>query len=83
MDFGNSKMSPYAQMIQHGLALANRQLLEKDAALGRQLILGHMDGSFEEKNASDFLEEAKASDWWKLHFEEDKEEKITNPENED
>jgi len=70
MDFGNSKMSPYAQLIQHGLALANRQLLEKDAALDRRLILGQLDGSFEEKNAREFLEEAKTSDWWKQHFEE-------------
>jgi hypothetical protein len=73
MDFGNSKMSPYAQLIQHGLAMANRRLLETDAALGRPLILGHQDGTFEEKNAREFLNEAMTSEWWKIHFEENKE----------
>lgn len=69
MDFSKSNMSPYAQMIQHGLSLANKRLLELDAALDRKLIFGHLDGTFEEKDAKEFLEEVKLSDWWKENFE--------------
>lgn len=73
MDFNNNKMSPDAQLIQHGLAIANRKLLELDAALGRSLILGRQDGTFEEKAASEFLHDAKLSDWWKEHFADEAE----------
>ena len=69
MDSGKSNMSAYAQMVQRGLALANRHLLEKEAALDGTLIFGNLDGTYEEKNAKDFLKEVKKSDWWKVNFE--------------
>lgn len=69
MDSANNNLSPYARLIQHGLAQSNRKLLEFDAALGRTLIFGRLDGSFEEVSAADFLKEVRESDWWKYHFE--------------
>ena len=41
-------MSPFAQKIQRGLALANRNLMEYDSALGRTLIFGQQDGTYKE-----------------------------------
>ncbi len=71
MDSPKNNMSPYAQMIQHGLACSNRKLLELDAALGRTMVFGRLDGTPEEVDACSFLKEVKLSEWWKLHFEED------------
>ena len=34
-----SEMSDYARQIQHGLALANRQMMERHAKLGQSLII--------------------------------------------
>ena len=73
MDSPKNNLSPYAQMIQHGLAQSNRKLLELDAALGRKMVFGHLDGTFEEVDARRFLNEVKASEWWKQHFDKEPE----------
>jgi len=62
-------MSPFAQKIQRGLALANRNLMELDSALGRSLIIGQQDGTFKEVPASKILKESKSLKWWKDNFQ--------------
>jgi len=71
MGLGSSELSPETQKIQRGLAKANRRMIETAAALRRNLILGNMEGDYEEKPACELLEEIKNSDWWRLNFEED------------
>ena len=70
MDLSNNRLSPEAVKIQHGLAMANRRMLEVAAALQHNLILGALDGGFEEKLARELLEEVKDSEWWQKHFKE-------------
>ncbi len=60
-----SNMSPFAQKVQRGLALANRHLMEYDSALGRTLIIGQEDGSYKEVAAAKMLKASKSSKWWK------------------
>lgn len=69
MDLSNNRLSPEAIKIQHGLAMANRKMLEVAALLQRNLILGNLEGGFEEKSARELLEEVQSSEWWKEHFE--------------
>ena len=68
MDSAGNKLSPYARMVQRGLAMSNRRLLEWNATLGRTLILGQDDGSYEERDARTYLEEARTSTWWTENF---------------
>lgn len=70
MDSTVNKLSPAAQTLQHGLALANRKMLETAAALGRNLILGDLDGGYTERPASELLNEARQSPWWHENFED-------------
>lgn len=70
MDSNEIELSPHAANIQHGLALANRAMMERAAALNHTLIEGCPDGSFEERSARKLLGQAKRSGWWKLHFSE-------------
>lgn len=70
MDLGKNKLSPHAQEIQYGLALANRRLMELDTALGRDLILGSLDGTPQQRPACELLNEAHQSNWWKEFFDE-------------
>ncbi len=64
-----SSMSPFAQKIQRGLALANRNLMEYDSALGRTLVFGQQDGTYKEVPASEILKESKSLKWWKDNFQ--------------
>ena len=50
-----SEMSDYARQIQHGLALANRQMMERHAKLGQSLIIGALDGTWQEVDAGEYL----------------------------
>lgn len=72
MDSTVNKLSPAAQTLQHGLALANRKMLETAAALGRNLILGDLDGGYTERPAAQLLDEARKSTWWHENFEDEK-----------
>lgn len=63
-----SEMSPYAKRIQHGLALANRKLMERNALLGDSLVVGSLDGTCKNVDAKDFLKESKDLPWWKENF---------------
>ena len=63
-------MSASAEQIQHGLALANRKMMETAAAMGRNLIICHPGRTWEEANAKELLEKAKESDWWRKHFDD-------------
>jgi hypothetical protein len=69
MGLNESKMSEAAQQLQNGLALANRRMLEKAAALGYTLIIGDLDGGFQERPAAEVLEETRRSEWWHEHFD--------------
>lgn len=66
----NEEMSPFAQKVQNGLAKANRRMMEFDAALGRSLIIGQMDGGFKEIPAQQILSESQKLPWWEIHFHE-------------
>ena len=70
MDMMGNDLSPYARKIQHGLALANRRLLEWDARLEREVVVGALDGTCTERPAAEVLQEARESDWWQEHFGE-------------
>ena len=70
MDITGTELSDYAKLIQKGLALANRQLMERDALLGQTLILGAPDGSWSEVRAKELLEKSKKSSWWRDNFSE-------------
>lgn len=70
MDWTANNLSPAAQALQHGLAMANRKMLENAAALGRSLILGDLDGGYSERPATELLKEARQSQWWHENFEE-------------
>lgn len=61
-------MSPFAQKVQHGLALANRRLMELDTALNRTLIIGQQDGTYKEVTAKKLLKESESLSWWKENF---------------
>lgn len=63
-----SEMSDYARQIQHGLALANRQMMERHAKLGQPLIIGALDGTWQEVDAGEYLQESKSTPWWSKHF---------------
>lgn len=65
-----TELSAHAAVIQHGLALANRQMMERAAAFDRTLVEGNRDGSFEEHSARLLLLGAQQSRWWREHFEE-------------
>lgn len=71
MGWNESKMSADAQRLQGGLALANRRMLETAAALGRNLILGNLDGGYEERSAAELLEETRQSKWWHDNFDDE------------
>ena len=68
MDMMGNDLSPYAQLIQHGLAVANRRMLEWNARLGRHMVIGAPDGTCAEQPAQGLLDEARRSPWWHDHF---------------
>ncbi len=68
MDTTENNMSPFAQKVQHGLALANRRLMELDTALNRTLIIGQQDGTYKEVTAKKLLKESESLSWWKENF---------------
>lgn len=70
MDSAANKLSPHARQLQHGLALANRRMMETAAKMERTLILGTLDGNYQERPAAELLGEAHGSSWWHEHFEE-------------
>ena len=70
MDWNGNRLSPNAQILQHGLAIANRHMLEMAAALGRDLVIGSLDGGYAERSAAELLEETRRSEWWHEHFDE-------------
>jgi len=68
MDTTENNMSPFAQKVQHGLAVANRRLMELDTALNRTLIIGQQDGTYKEVTAKKLLKESESLSWWKENF---------------
>ena len=56
MDSAANKLSPHARQLQHGLALANRRMMETAAKMERTLILGTLDGNYQERPAAEFHE---------------------------
>lgn len=70
MDSKKTELSAHAATIQHGLALANRLMMERAAAFDRTLVEGKRDGSFEEHSARQLLSGAQRSRWWQEHFGE-------------
>lgn len=70
MDMLGTELSEHAQLIQKGLALANRRLMERDALLEKNLILGQPDGTWVEVPALQLLEESKKLPWWQENFSE-------------
>ena len=70
MDSKKTEFSEHAACIQHGLALANRRMMERAARLGYTLVEGREDGSFEEYPAEQLLHVAQHSAWWQEHFEQ-------------
>ena len=69
MDSAANKLSPHARQLQHGLALANRRMMETAAKMERTLVLGTLNGEYRERPARELLDEAQASPWWEEHFE--------------
>ncbi len=69
MDSAVNNLSPHARLLQHGLALANRRMMETAAKMERTLVLGTLNGEYRERPARELLDEAQASPWWEEHFE--------------
>ena len=70
MSTRNTEMSASAEQIQHGLALANRKMMETAAAMGRKLIICRPGESWQEADAKELLEKARSTEWWKKNFED-------------
>ena len=66
----NSPLTPYARMVQHGMAVANRKMMARASAFGYSLVIGEPDGSCFEKDARQLMSELQGSPWWKTHFDD-------------
>jgi len=66
----NSPLTPYAKRVQHGMALANRNMMYRASAFGYALVIGRHDGTWYNKDAATLMAELRESQWWTDHFDD-------------
>lgn len=66
----NSPLTPYARKVQQGMAVANRKMITRASMLGYSLVIGSLDGSWDEKDATQLMGELRRTAWWKRHFDD-------------
>ena len=66
----NSPLTPYARKVQQGMAVANRKMITRASMLGYSLVIGSLDGSWDEKDAAQLMGELRRTAWWKRHFDD-------------